>query len=156
MKKVQLVSGLILALAAGCGGTAATEPAHEHEGSSGAEAHPHEAHHDAHDEAHDAHDEAHEDHHAGLPPAVRAFHDAFAHHWHGDRSADAVCADAANLQGLANAAADEQQAHAAAADETRAAAQALVETCAAEGRPDYDAALGRLHEALHGLMEAQH
>ncbi len=148
---VQLVVALVVALALGCGGSSET---HESEATSGAETgHEHHAGmHEHHEETH----ERHEEHHAQLPPAVHAFHDGVAHHWHGDRSSSAVCPDAVNLQALAVAAADEQQAHAAAADETRAAAQALTDVCANEGHPGFDAAFERLHDALHALMEAQH
>ena len=135
--------GLGLALALACGGG---EEATEEESSGGEETHEHHGdHHHHHGEEHH-----HAEEHGEMPPALHAFHEAFAGHWHGDRSAEAVCPTVDDLKALSDAAGEEHSQHPDEVTELSASSEAAVAACASgEG---WDAAFDRWHNALHGVM----
>lgn len=139
MKRV--LFGLLLStLGAACGGDSTT-PADEE--SAGGEEIP------THDRRHvdDEHEYAD---HPEMAPALEEFHYAFSQHWHGDRTATAVCADIARLQGLANAASEEHDDEAV-SEELRVSTQGVVDACTSD--PDaYTEAFDRMHHALHAMM----
>ncbi len=158
MNTTKITTTLLLALAMACGGA---EEAH-HDSTSGGEHHADgeghhgghhgEGHHEGgHHEGHEGHGEGHHAH-PEMGPALQSFHDAFAVHWHGDRSAAAVCPDAANLQTLA-AAAGEENGDAVLAATANENAAFVVSLCEAgtEGE-EFDQAFSRFHDGLHGLM----
>ena len=102
------------------------------------------------EEAHHDHGHHHHHDHGEMPPALDAFHDAFASHWHGDRSAEAVCPEVESLKSLSDAAGEEHAEHPDEVSELSAASEAAVAACASgEG---WDAAFDRWHDALHGIM----
>lgn len=135
--------GIGLALALACGGG---EEASEEESTGGEDTHEHHGHDHEHGEG-----DVHAGHsHGELPPALSAFHDAFAEHWHGDRSAEAVCPEIESLKSLADAAAEEHAEHPDEVAELTAAGDAAVAACSAgEG---WDEAFSRWHDAMHGIM----
>jgi len=132
--------GVGLAMALACGGG---EEANDEESTGGEETHEHHDHHDGHD-VHATHD------HGEMPPALSAFHDAFAEHWHGDRSAAAVCPGIEDLKRLSDEAAAEHTEHPDEVQELIDAGEAAMSACpAGEG---WDAAFSRWHDAMHGIM----
>ena len=136
-----------------CGGASESTESSSSESTSGGEHHGHHGHghHDGH-----GHHEGHP-HHGNLPPAVDAFHDAFAVQWHGDRTAASVCPNAADLQDAAEAAVEEQQAaHPDVSARVSQTADAFVAACQAEpeGGAAFDAAFSTFHDALHAMMDA--
>lgn len=139
--------GLALALALACGGSEATEE----ESSGGEETHAHGHDHGDHHHDHD-HDHGgdHDHEHGELPPALASFHDAFAAHWHGDRSAEAVCPEVESLKSLSDAAGEEHAQHPDEVAELSASSEAAVAACASGD--GWDAAFDRWHNALHGIM----
>lgn len=145
---IRSVGTFALLLALACGGSSETSGSSEPtvEATTGGEHHHH----------HHGEGEAH--HHRGsFPPAVDAFHHAFAEQWHGDRSATAVCPTAADLQDAAEAAvAEQQEAHPDVSARVSQTADAFVAACQAEpeGGAAFDAAFSAFHDALHAMMDA--
>lgn len=137
-----------------CSGSSESTEGSSSESTSGGEHHHGHGHHDGHGHGH--HD-GHGHHHGNLPPAVDAFHDAFAAQWHGDRTAASVCPNAADLQDAAEAAVEEQQAaHPEVSARVSQTADAFVAACQAEpeGGAAFDAAFSTFHDALHAMMDA--
>lgn len=97
--------------------------------------------------------EAGEHHHddSGQPAPVRAFHDTLAPLWHADKGPDRIaktCAQAKTLQTKAEATNDK---------ELIAATVALVAECAKDGRADFEAKFGVVHERFHAVAKhAEH
>ncbi|MFT5356497.1 MAG: hypothetical protein ACI9KE_003722 [Polyangiales bacterium] len=139
MKRVLFALLLGMFVIPACGGDAA--PAEEE--STGGEDIP------AHDRRHvdDEHEYAE---HPEMAPALEEFHYAFSLHWHGDRSATAVCADIERLQGLASAASAEHEDEAI-SEELSISTQSVVDTCANDTAA-YPTAFDRMHHALHAMM----
>lgn len=138
-----------------CGGSSESTEGSSSESTSGGEHHHGHGHHDGHGHGH--HDGHGHHHHGNLPPAVDAFHDAFAAQWHGDRTAASVCPNAADLQDAAEAAVEEQQAaHPEVSARVSQTADAFVAACQAEpeGGAAFDAAFSTFHDALHAMMDA--
>lgn len=151
----------LLAFALACGGSSDGDSSEETSGGEHTHGHDHGDEHHSHahdDDHHDGHDhDGHGEHghhdHGEMPPALHAFHEAFAGHWHGDRSAAAVCPEVENLKSLSDAAGaestDTEQ-----VTELTASSEAAVAACASgEG---WDAAFDRWHNALHGIMGQPH
>jgi hypothetical protein len=152
-RMIRSVGTFALLLALACGGSSETSGSSESnvEATTGGEHHHHHHHHHGEGEG-----EAHP-HRGSFPPAVDAFHHAFAEQWHGDRSATAVCPTAADLQDAAEAAvAEQQEAHPDVSARVSQAADAFVAACQAEpeGGAAFDAAFSAFHDALHAMMDA--
>lgn len=141
---------LLALLSLACGGTDSTESTADttSDTTAGSEQ-PGHGHHHGHDHGH--HD------HGTLPPAVDAFHEAFAAQWHGDRTAASVCPNAPDLQDAAEAAvAEQQEAHPEISARVSQTADSFVAACQAEpeGGAAFDAAFSTFHDALHAMMDA--
>lgn len=131
--------GLLLGTLSACSGDAA--PTEEE--STGGEDIP------AHDRRHVGDEHEYADH-PEMAPALDEFHHAFSQHWHGDRSAGAVCPEIEALQSLATAASDEHEDEAI-SEELSVSTQSVVDACAGEPSA-YSAAFDRMHHALHDMM----
>ena len=115
-----------------------------------------------HEEGHEAgHGEGPGHHHGHMPPALHEFHEVLAPLWHGDKGPDRVtktCAQASAMEGKA-AAIEQAPApeHAdgagwkADAGALTAATKALTAECAKEGRPEFEARFGTVHESFEKL-----
>lgn len=120
---------LVLAVAAGCGGakkSATTAPIGDD----------------------DTKMEHEGEEHGEMPPAVHAFHEQLAPLWHapeGDERAQHTCEAVPAMK--AQAAAIEGS------EGLVAALDALAEACAADGRPDFAAKFGAVHDAFHAVLE---
>jgi hypothetical protein len=144
MKRI-LLACTLFAAACGGGGTPApgptepatnnAEPAHQHDG---------------------------EDH-GDLPDAVHSFHEALRPLWHSDAGperTEKVCTAVPDLQAEAGPMSDGSPVpedkladYSSKVGALKTALVELGEACAEDGRPDFDAAFTKVHEAFHGVAE---
>ncbi len=105
---------------------------------------------------------AHEEH-GDLPDAVHSFHEALRPLWHseaGPARTDKVCAAVPDLQAEAGPMSDGSPVpedkladYSSKVGALKTALVELGEACGEEGRPDFDAAFTKVHEAFHGVAE---
>jgi hypothetical protein len=104
-----------------------------------------------------------EDHHGDLPDAVHAFHDALRPLWHseaGPERTEKVCAAVPDLQAEAGPMSDGSPVpedrladYSSKVGELKSALVALEEACAEDGRPEFQAAFTKVHDAFHAIAE---
>jgi len=138
----RILSALLISLAAACGGSsepAPAQPTPQPEATA-----------------------AHEDH-SELPPAAAAFHDRLSPLWHADAGAkrtddtcaatDDLLAEAGPMHDGSPVAEDKLQAYSEAVGALKTAIVELGDACKEEGRPNFDAAFTKVHEAFHAVIE---
>ncbi len=139
----RILSALILSLAAACGGSAEPAPAQP-------AAPPETAPAPAHEE------------HAEFSPEAAAFHDVLSPIWHADAGAkrtDDACAATgdmlartAPMKDASKLPADKQQAYGEAVTALEVSVNELAAACKVDGRPGFDAAFTKVHEAFHAVV----
>jgi len=103
-----------------------------------------------------------EEHEHDFPPAVAGFHDRLAPLWHaeaGPQRVDDTCKSIDDLEGEAGpmhdgtpVAEDQAQAYFQAVGDLKSALGELRDACDEDGRPNFDAAFTKVHEAFHAVI----
>ena len=138
----RILSALMFTLAAACGGSSEPAPAEPTA--------PETAPAPAHEE------------HSEFSPEATAFHGTLSPLWHADPGAkrtDDTCAatgdmlaKAGPMKDASKLPADKQQAYGEAVTALEASVNELAAACKVEGRPGFDAAFTKLHEAFHAVV----